>query len=109
MNAAGPPLSTLVTDVVAIFFHGEERSAVTAVLLHECGFDLPLATSTVLVERIRLAVLKLADGHADALRDDVKAARVDWRDVLVAADFGNDVTAHVKWANKLLADGLSRR
>ena len=94
-------MSTLVTGVVEHFFHGDVRSAVTAVLLHECGFGLPLASGAELVERIRLAVLKLADGDADAVRDHAKAASLDWRDVLVAADFGDDIAAHVKWANEL--------
>ena len=37
-------------------------------------------------ERVLLAVLKLSGGDLGALRDNVRAANADWRDVLMWAD-----------------------
>jgi len=49
------------------------------------------------LERIRYAVLKLSHGDLAELRKAVESAQIDWRDVLVAAGFGNDVRAHGAW------------
>jgi len=83
------------------FFEGASRVSVATLLVEECGFDLPLPSSAALVERIRLAVLKLADGSAAAVSAHVAAAKQDWRDVLVAAGFGDDLAAHVAWGHAL--------
>jgi hypothetical protein len=100
MNS-GPPLSALITDVIAFFFDGDKRASVAALLLTNCGLGLPLAPSPELVERIRLAILKLANGDFDSVVDHLREAHQDWRDVLVAAGFGDDLDAHVKWAQAL--------
>ena len=55
--------------------------------------DVPgLATG----ERVQAAVLKLADGGLGRLDRQLRAAQIDWRDVLVAAGF-----AHEDWAERL--------
>ena len=54
-----------------------------------------------LLERIRISVLRLLH-EGDQREDQVfDLARVDWRDLLVAAGHGEDVTAHEKWAEEL--------
>lgn len=49
------------------------------------------------MERIRFAVLKLGLGGGRELEKAKDLARVDWRDVLVSAGFGEDIEAHRIW------------
>lgn len=51
--------------------------------------------------RIRYAVLKLSRGNRDEFERAVELANLDWRDLLVSAGFGNDVTAHERWMPEL--------
>jgi hypothetical protein len=44
--------------------------------------------------------LKLSNGNFEKLRQAVDLAKIDWRDLLVAAGFANDVEAHKKWEIK---------
>lgn len=54
-----------------------------------------------LLERIRISALRLLH-EGDQREDQVfDLARVDWRDLLMAAGHG-DVTAHDQWAEKML-------
>jgi hypothetical protein len=66
-------------------------------LVDECGANLPLMDDPELLERIRVAAIKMSDGDMAKLRQAVDVAKVDWRDLLVAAGFGNDVHAHQRW------------
>src|ERR1700685_1763695 len=50
-------------------------------------------------ERLRFAALKVSDGNLALLESAVKLAQVDFRDLLMAADFG-EVDAHRKWQPK---------
>jgi hypothetical protein len=47
-------------------------------------------------ERVQAAVVKLADGDLGELDRQLREARIDWRDVLVAAGF-----AHEDWPERL--------
>jgi hypothetical protein len=38
-------------------------------------------------ERVQLAVLKLSDGNPDKLRQNIQAAKIDYRDVLAWAEY----------------------
>ncbi|HXN15352.1 MAG TPA: hypothetical protein VN878_03185, partial [Usitatibacter sp.] len=60
---------------------------------------LPLVDTSyeLLAERIRFAVLKLSAGNFAELERHVRAAQTDWRDVLLAAGFGESVRAHLEW------------
>jgi hypothetical protein len=49
------------------------------------------------LERICFAVLKLSQGQLPQLQRAIGLAKQDWRDALVAADFANDVKAHLSW------------
>jgi hypothetical protein len=80
-------------------FSGEERQAVANLLIHECGCNLPFCdnASPEDLERIRFAVLKLSAGDTAKLLDSIVLAQTDWRDLLMAAGFGEDVEAHSAW------------
>jgi hypothetical protein len=94
------PLTARVTSVIQRDFPAHSTDLIAAILLDGCGDDLPMIQGPLEIERIRLAVLKLAEGDVSVLPDHIGMARVDWRDVLVAAEFGTDLTAHLRWADE---------
>ena len=51
-------------------------------------------------ERCRIAALKYSDGDLLELEKAVTLARRDFRNLLMAAGFGNDVRAHLEWRPK---------
>lgn len=81
-------------------FDGEDRARVEESLIENCGDDLPLWHDKTPegLERIRFAVLKLSAGELDRLDVFIREAQTDWREVLVAAEFAEDVQAHLKWS-----------
>ena len=54
------------------------------------------------MERIRFAALKISKGNMLKLLQAIDEARMDWRDLLMAADFGFDVHAHETWVKGIL-------
>lgn len=92
-------LSENTLRLVRRIFPPEHHEAVIADLAARCGSGLPLwvpATPEGL-ERIRFAVLKLSHGSLPELGRAIAMANTDWRDVLVAAGFGNSLLAHINW------------
>ena len=84
---------------VEILFREKHRAGVIRLLIEECGNNLPFCENSNErdLERIRFAALKLSAGDVVRLRDAVGLARIDWRDLLVAAGFGDDPQAHEHW------------
>ncbi len=80
-------------------FPPDMRIATARVLATQCGTNLPglRELDAVGLERYRFAALKLSDGDLDRLREAVELANVDWRDLLVAAEFASDTEAHLAW------------
>jgi hypothetical protein len=72
---------------LGILFAPGDRESARALLRHCEG------------ERLRFAALKVSDGKLALLESAVKLAQVDFRDLLMAADFG-EVDAHRKWQPK---------
>lgn len=96
-------LTSRTREVIAHLFSPVAGSFVEQLLVDECADNLPLykpATPEGL-ERVRLAVLKISNGNQDKLLEAVLLAKRDWRDVLVWADFANDLDAHTQWAKDL--------
>jgi len=52
------------------------------------------------LERFRFAALKYSDGNLPLLQSAVTLAQQDWRDLLVATGFANNVQAHRAWEPK---------
>jgi hypothetical protein len=75
------------------------RDEVGRLLTEQCGNNLPFCerNDQFQMERIRFAVLKLSQGSMSELLRAIGVAKVDWRDVLVAAGFGNELLAHRRW------------
>jgi hypothetical protein len=82
-----------------VLFQGKERAKAASVLVRQCGDNLPFlkGASEFGLERVRFAALKLSEGDLEKLREAVRLAQTDWRDLLMAADFGHDVNAHQRW------------
>ena len=79
-------------------FNADDRPAARQ-MLRSCAQALPAfeRAHPDLVERICIAALKVGGGDLDELRAATRLARLDWRDLLVRADFAEDVTAHLRW------------
>jgi hypothetical protein len=85
---------------VATVFRPPDVATAERLLADECAENLPLgshAPTPSSLERIRFAAIRVSDGRLDRLREAVRLAQIDWRDLLVAADFGLDADAHERW------------
>ena len=65
----------------------------------ECGNNLPFLErlNEYELERFRYAALKLSNGRLEQLRCATDIANLDWRDLLMAARFGENVDSHREW------------
>lgn len=97
-------LSATTELLVAQIFPISEQAIVCELLKNDCGNNLPFLSTAdeIVLERFRFAALKLSEGNLDKLRRACEVAKVDWRDLLVAAGFGHEVKAHEKWAQSIL-------
>jgi hypothetical protein len=93
------PLSPETSRRLDSLFQGAAREAAAALLATQCADNLPLWVNAdeLGLERIRFAVLKLSNGDFTELQRLVRAAQVDWRDVLVAAGFAHSARVHESW------------
>ncbi len=88
-------MTTGTEQRVTILFGPNDIELVSSLLTDECGPNL--TEYPELLERIRFAVLKLSRGDLNALQRAIDLAKLDWRDVLVCAGFGDDIKAHESW------------
>jgi len=97
------PLSPNTLARVEILFDAVQRDVARALLETQCADNLPFCEQSDMfaLERLRFAVLKLAGGSLARLQREIDQAKLDWRDTLVAADFGNDLKAHERWLPEL--------
>ena len=94
-------LTDRVENMVKRLFPEVDRLAVRAILMEQVSEALPLVGNPREIERIQLAVLKVSRGEAGLFLEAAALARQDWRDVLMAAGFGNDVEAHLRWVDEI--------
>lgn len=97
------PLSPATQSRLESLFAASDRATATELLINRCAEKLPFVGGSTPrdLERVRFAVLKLSQGDLGKLRSMVQLAETDWRDVLVAAGFANDITAHQEWWPKM--------
>lgn len=97
------PLSAETQRLAGVLFSGSDLRNASSLLERECGANLPFLEKldSKQLERFRFAVLKLSGGNLSKLLEAVMLAQTDWRDVLVAAGFADDLHAHEKWAATL--------
>lgn len=84
-----PPLSDAALQRVRQLFRNDEE-LVCNLLLTECGHNLPGlgALSPNQMDRWRFAVLELSAGDLAKLDQALRLANLDWRDLLMAAEYG---------------------
>ena len=99
-----PKLSQRTRQLIEIIFPAEQVNEAAQWLEDECGNNLPFCGKydEYQMERIRFAVIKISKGDVNKLLGAIDEARMDWRDLLMAAEFGYDAEAHEKWAEELL-------
>jgi len=75
------------------------RNFVRDILVNECGDNIPFCEDHTPedMDRIRFSVLKLSAGDLNKLGQAVDLAKLDWRDLFMAAGFGYDTNAHNDW------------
>src|ERR1700720_4313749 len=88
------PLTAETRQRITISFPNDIE-LVSSLLTHECGPNV--TEHSELLERVRFAVLKLSHGDLNALQQAIDLAKLDWRDALVAAGFGDDIKVHESW------------
>lgn len=99
-----PKLSPRTARLVEKIFSERDIAEATHWLEEECGKNLPFCDSCdeFQMERIRFGAIKLSAGRINKLLQAIDLARMDWRDLLMASDFGYDVAAHEIWAKEIL-------
>ena len=95
-------LTPRTEQIVRKMFAPAEQAEVIEYLINDCGDNLE--PHVELIERIRLGVLMLSRGDMERLIVWIVEAQTDWRDLLMAADFGHDIYAHLKWSDSYLAE-----
>jgi hypothetical protein len=92
------PLSPETRRRLELLFAPADRAEAETLLVDECGNNLFLENMDMFqLERFRFAALKLSAGNLPNLWQAVDLAQQDWRDLLMAAGFGEDVTEHERW------------
>lgn len=96
-------LSQNTKDLVHALYKSREALEVCDILENECGTEALSCEgwSPAQMERIRFSVLKLAKENTMSLDSAIELAQKDWRDLLMAAGFGNELNAHEKWAAEI--------
>ena len=99
-----PGLSQRTRQLVESLFDPVDVNEACLWLEEECGNNLPFCGSSdaFQMERIRFAALKLSKGNPHKLLRAIDEARLDWRDLPLAAGFGTDENAHETWAKEVL-------
>ena len=92
-------LSPATRERLVALFKANDVSEAERLLAEDCAEGLPpVGEATPMgLERIRFAALRTSDGELNRLRDAIRLANTDWRDLLVAAGFAGDVDAHKSW------------
>lgn len=92
-------LSEKTLEAIDNLFSPKERVSIQELLESECS-KLALGCESwtdTQMERIWFAVLKLGSNNSQLFLEAVELARIDWRDLLISAGFGDDIQAHEKW------------
>lgn len=87
-------LSPRTEELIGRFFEPSEQAAARHLLMSE---PFRGSSGEYCSERLCFAAIKLSEGSMEELRRAVDLAEIDFRDLLVAADFGHDVHAHDVW------------
>jgi hypothetical protein len=101
MDVADGRLTSRLERAVRSLFEPADVPSAIAYLVDECAADRLHAPSESLLERVRAAALKVSGGSLHSLKAATALAQADWRDLLMAAEFGLDIDAHEKWLSDI--------
>ena len=99
------PLSPNTAKAVEKLFSDKNKEEVISLLTERCGNNLPNNENEdeYELEDLRFLVLMMSDGNIEKLREAVRMANEDWRDL-----DGSVVGSVRKYKRKLLGDALER-
>ena len=86
-------LSAIVKRYIEQIFEESEHDKAKALLLEITATD----SGNQAANRCEIAALKVSDGTLAGLERAVKMYQLDFRDLLMCAGFGNNITAHETW------------
>ena len=92
-------LSESVVDAIHKTFVSVDWDPVSDLLRRELGDNLPFMHDIQQPERFdrgRMAALKICEGDMSKLQTAIALGKADWRDLLMAAGFGQ-LNAHLDW------------
>jgi hypothetical protein len=93
-------VTTRLESAAGVIFGPAEAAMAVARLDQHCSADR-LHAAPEMIERIAAAALKKSEGSLEKLEAAMELAARDWRDLLMAAGFGYDVSAHEAWFRQL--------
>lgn len=93
-----PGLTPKTEKRLSLLFAPAYQERARTILVEECGTSIP-GWNAAGLERLRFAVLKLSGGKLDRLEAAIHDAKRDFRDVLMAADFG-EPDSYTRWTPK---------
>jgi hypothetical protein len=99
------PLSPNIAKAVEKLFSDENKEEVVRLLTEQCAENLPNCKNEdeYDLENLRFQALKLSEGNIEKLRDAIRMANEDWREL-----DGSVVGSVRKFKRKLLGDALER-
>jgi|WetSurMetagenome_2_1015567.scaffolds.fasta_scaffold611578_2 hypothetical protein len=99
-----PKLSPRTAQLLEKLFSPDDIPEVTQRLERDCGNNLPFCDTLdeYQMERLRFGAIKLSEGQISNLVKAIDLACQDWRDLLMASDFGYQVDAYSVWAKEIL-------
>jgi hypothetical protein len=98
------PLSDRTKRLTEILLEEPERTRISQRLANEAAEDTPMwhDFSPEGMERIHFSILKLIAQHPNNENIAFNHARYDWRDLFMAAGFGEDINEHDNWCSEIL-------
>ena len=95
-------LSSRTIETIDEMFSYSDAVLAKELLAYRCGDNVPgcKGHTPEQMDRIRLSALKVSGGVYTELKKAVELACIDWRDLFMAAGFGHDAEAHLKWVPK---------
>lgn len=97
------PLSAKTKKAAEILLDDSLRERIEQRLIEETSLDVPMWDDCTPegLERIRFAVLKLVARNPKNENIAFNHAKMDWRDLFVAAGFAQSATEHDRWYDAL--------
>jgi hypothetical protein len=103
-RAGGIPLSDRTRTLISRLFSGIDGTIISDLLYRAVSANIPFCDDSTPedMERIRFAILKMTLNSPLNLAVGIHMAQSDWRDLLMAAGFGDDTSQHMVWYAEMI-------